>query len=391
MRAWKYVRLAAMAIVLGGLVAAALWPERIEVETATIVRGPMEVTIDEEGETRVRERFTVSAPVGGRLLRIELDPGDTVVAGRTVVAQLAPAVSPLLDERTRREAAAVVDAAVAAAEQASAERQRAAALRDHSGQALERARQLAGSGAVSRADLDAAEAAAREADGAYAAATAARDRAVREVDVARARLTETRGGRGRVDVVAPVSGVVLVRRRESESVVAAGEPLLDVGDPANVEVTVDLLSTDAVRVEPGSRVRVEGWGGDVPLTGRVRRVEPAAFVKVSALGVEERRVNVLVDLDRPAAECKLGDGYKVDAHIVVWSGTAVTTPLGSLFRRGQDWAVFAVEGDRARLRPVRIGVRNGDVAQVVSGLEPGERVVMHPPDTLSDGGRVTVR
>jgi HlyD family secretion protein len=391
MRTWKYLRIGALTLILAGLVAAALWPQRIEVETAPVVSGPMEVTIDEEGEARVRERFTVSAPVAGRLLRIDLEPGDTVVAGKTVVARLSPATSPLLDARTQGESAAVVDAAAAAAEQALAERSRAGAQLEHARRSLERARQLASGGAVSRADLDAAEMAAREAESAFAAATAALERAKREVEVARARLrTPSRAGRT-VEVVAPVSGVVLNRRRESESVVAAGEPLMDLGDPADVEVIVDLLSTDAVRVEPQSAVRIEGWGGETPLTGRVRRIEPSAFVKVSALGVEERRVNVIVGLDHPPEGCKLGDGYKVDARIVVWSGTALMAPLGSLFRRGEEWAVFVVDNGRAALRPVTIGERNGEVAQVLSGLQPGDRVVMHPPDTLADGGRLAVR
>jgi len=391
MRAWKYLRIAVLVLVVGGLVTAALWPKRVEVEAAPVVRGPMEVTIDEEGQTRVRERFTVSAPVGGRLLRIDLEPGDTVVGGKTVVARLAPATSPLLDARTQSESAATADAAAAAAAQAVAERARASAQLDHARQSLDRARQLARGGAVSRADLDAAEMAAREAESAFAAATAAVERANHEVEVARARLRAPSRAGHTVDVVAPVSGVVLTRRRESESVVAAGEPLMDLGDPEDVEVIVDLLSTDAVRVAPQSAVRIGGWGGDTPLTGRVRRIEPSAFVKVSALGVEERRVNVLIDLDRLPRDCKLGDGYKVEARIVVWAGTAVTAPLGSLFRRGQEWAVFVVDNGRALLRPVTIGERNADVAQVLSGLQPGDRVVMHPPDTLNDGGRLAIR
>ena len=166
---------------------------------------------------------------------------------------------------------------------------------------------------------------------------------------------------------------------------------MDLGDPADIEVVADLLSSDAVRVAAGNAVRIENWGGTAPLTGRVRRIEPAAFVKVSALGVEERRVNVVVDLDPPPHDCKLGDGYKVEARIVVWSGAALTAPVGSLFRRGDAWAVFVEEGGRVRLRSVTIGERNADVAQIVEGLQPGDRVVLHPPDTLIDGGRVTVR
>jgi HlyD family secretion protein len=391
MRAWKYLRIVVLVLVVGGLVAAALWPQRIEVESAAVVRAPMEVTIDEEGETRVRERFTVSAPVAGRLLRIDLEPGDAVVAGKTVVARLAPASPPLLDARTQGESSAALQAAAAAVEQAVAERARTAAQLDHARQSLVRSRQLASSGAVSRADLDAADVTARQAESALAAATAAVERAQKEGEVVRARLRVPPRVERTVEMVAPVSGVVLIRRRESESVVAAGEPLMDLGDPADVEVIVDLLSTDAVRVAAGGVVRIEGWGGDTPLAGRVRRIEPSAFVKVSALGVEERRVNVIVDLDAVPHDCKLGDGYKVEARVVVWAGTAVTVPLGSLFRRGEEWAVFVVSNGRASSRQVTLGERNAEVAQVLHGLEPGERVVLHPPDTLVDGGRLSVR
>jgi HlyD family secretion protein len=391
MRAWKSLRIAVLVIVVGGLATAALWPQPIEVDAAQVIQGSMEVTIDEEGETRVRERFTVSAPVGGRLLRIDLEPGDPVVRGKTVVARLAPAPSPLLDARSRSESAALVDAATAAAQQAAAERARTGVLLDHARQTRERTQQLASGGAISRADLDAADAAARQAESAFAAATAAMDRAQREVEVARAPLRLPAGAGRAVDVLAPVSGVVLTRRRESESVVSAGEPLMDLGDSSEIEVVVDLLSTDAARVAAGNVVRVEGWGGGTPLEGRVRRIEPSAFVKVSALGVEERRVNVIVHLGPMPPDCTLGDGYKVEARIVMWSGTAVTVPLGSLFRRGQDWAVFVVEAGRASLRPVIIGERNADMAQVLSGLRPDERVVLHPPDTLRDGGRLRIR
>jgi HlyD family secretion protein len=391
MRVWKQLQMAGGALIVGGLVAAAFWPERIEVDAAPVVRGAMQVTIDEEGETRVKERFTVAAPVGGRLLRIDLEPGDAVVGGKTVVARLAAAPSPLLDPRARNELAAAADAAAAAMQQSAADRTRAQTRLDHARQSLERTRQLARGGAVSRADLDAAEAAAREAGSVLDAAGAAVARAEREVVMARARLQQPAGSGRMIDVVAPVSGVILARRRQSESVVLAGEPLMDVGDPSQIEVVVDLLSTDAVRVMPGSLVRVEGWGGDTPLSGRVQRLEPSAFVKVSALGVEERRVNVIVDLDRLRPDCQLGDGYKVDARIVVWSGTAVMAPIGALFRRGQDWAVFIEHDGRARLRAITVGERNAEVAQVLEGLEPGERVLMHPPDVLSDGRRVTVR
>jgi HlyD family secretion protein len=387
------VRLAAVVAVVAALAALAFWPETAEVDVARVERGPMRVTIDEDGETRVRERFIVSAPVAGRLQRIELEPGDPVDRGKTVVVRLVPVESPLLDPRTRAELSAAVDATRAAVGEAQAERDRAATALQQARASRQRQEALAEAGAVSREGVESAQMAERAAESALRAAEAASARAQSELQLAQARL-QSPSTRGRThDVVAPVNGVVLKRLRESESVVAAGEPLLEIGDPQRLEVVADLLSTDAVRVKPGGPVSIEQWGGATPLAGTVRRVEPSGFTKVSALGVEEQRVNVVIDVAEPAdAERTLGDAYRVEVRVVVWQAEdVVKVPVGSLFRRGEGWAVFVVDGGRARLRVVTLGQRNGEEGQILDGVEPGQTVVLHPPDTLTDGMRVTAR
>jgi HlyD family secretion protein len=387
------VRLAAVVAVVAALAALAFWPETAEVDVARVERGPMRVTIDEDGETRVRERFIVSAPVAGRLQRIELEPGDPVDRGKTVVVRLVPVESPLLDPRTRAELSAAVDATRAAVGEAQAERDRAATALQQARASRQRQEALAEAGAVSREGVESAQMAERAAESALRAAEAASARAQSELQLAQARL-QSPSTRGRThDVVAPVNGVVLKRLRESESVVAAGEPLLEIGDPQRLEVVADLLSTDAVRVKPGGPVSIEQWGGATPLAGTVRRVEPSGFMKVSALGVEEQRVNVVIDVAEPAdAERTLGDAYRVEVRVVVWQAEdVVKVPVGSLFRRGEGWAVFVVDGGRARLRVVTLGQRNGEEGQILDGVEPGQTVVLHPPDTLTDGMRVTAR
>jgi len=252
---------------------------------------------------------------------------------------------------------------------------------------------LVEAGAVSREDFDTAQTAVTTAAKTQQAAEFALARAEREHEQALARLQRPAYSGRVIELAAPVNGVVLKRLRESECVVGAGEPLLEIGDPRQIEVIADLLSTDAVRVRPGSRVSIERWGGSHALPARVRRVEPSGFLKVSALGVEEQRVNVVIDFDDPArAARKLGDGYRVDVRIVVWQSDAVLgVPVGSLFRRGDSWAVFVADGGRARLRTIEIGQRNNESAEVVNGLRETERVVLHPPDTLVDGARIRER
>jgi HlyD family secretion protein len=389
----RHLRLILAVLVVAGIVAVAMWPKSMEVDVAAVGRGPLEVTVDEEGDTRVRDRFVVSAPVAGRLQRIELEPGDPVTRGRTVLARLTPAEAPLLDARTRGALAAGVEAARAAVGQAQAERDRAATALARARTTVGRQETLAQAGAIARDDLDAAHTALKTAEEAVRAAEFTVTRAEFELQLARARLQAPTAGGRPVDVVAPIDGVVLRRLRESESVVPTGEPLLEIGDPRRIEIVADLLSTDAVRIPPGSAVRIEQWGGAESIPGVVRLVEPSGFVKVSALGVEERRVNVVIDVPEVPPEARrLGDGYQVEIRVVVWmADDVVKVPVGSLFRRGSDWAVFVIDEGRARLQTIQIGQRNDTDAQVTTGLAVGEMVVLHPPDTLTDGMRVSVR
>ncbi len=392
-RVWKRPRLLATMVLVAAIAAAALWPESIEVDVVRVARGALQVTLDEEGETRVRERYVISAPVAGRLQRIELEPGDAVRRGRTIVVRLTPADPALLDPRTRAELAAAVEGMQAAVGQARAERARAAAALDRARASLGRQQQLAEAALVSRDDLEATDTASRAAEEALRAADFAVRRTEYELQLARARLQRPgRGTGGTIDIASPVDGVVLKRHRESESVVASGEPLLEVGDPAEIEVVSDLLSADAVRVRPGVPVRLEQWGGGPPIMGRVRRVEPSGFMKVSALGVEEQRVNVIIDFADAAAVRALGDGYRVEVRIITWQEPDVLkVPIGTLFRQGDAWAVFVVDNGRARTQVVDIGQRNGTEAQVVKGLQAGDAIVLHAPDTLRDGLRITQR
>ena len=392
MRLLKSPRLLLAIAIVAAITAAAFWPETMVVEVVTATEGPMQVTIDEEGETRVRERFVISAPVAGRITRIELEPGDEVRRGVTELVRMAPQEAPLLDPRTRTELSAAVDAARAAVGQAQAERSRAAASLARSRSALARQESLADAGLIARDELEAAQTAVITADEAARAAEFAVSRAEYELQLARARLQTPGGGGASIQITAPIDGAVLKRLHESAAVVAAGEPLLEIGDPNQLEIVSDLLSTDAVRVPPRAEVLIDRWGGDHPLQGRVRRVEPSGFMKISALGVEEQRVNVIIDLADAAAARALGDGYRVEVRIITWRAEGVLkVPVGSLFRRGEGWALFIVIDGFARLQPVDLGERNDTEAQILGGVSAGQTVVLHPPDTLTDGMRVTVR
>jgi HlyD family secretion protein len=376
---------------IGSLLAVALWPTAVEVDIATVSRGPLVVTVDEEGRTRVRDRFVVSAPVSGRLLRVELEAGDTVARG-AIVARLRPEAPPLLDARTRAELEAALANARAALGRARAEEQRTNAALELAQHEADRARRLVAAGAESARDLAARETDARVANDAARAAAFAVDAAAAEVQRVQARLTAVPReiGTGLVPVTAPVNGVVLKRLRESESVIAAGEPLLEIGDPRRLEIVADLLSTDAVRVRPGARAIVEQWGGDVALAARVRRIEPAGFTKISALGVEEQRVNVVLDFADPAGACAaLGDAYRVEVAIVIWeSAEVLKVSTSALFRHGARWAVYVAADGRARHTIVEIGRQTSREAEVISGLDEGARVVVHPGDRLADGVRL---
>ncbi len=380
--------------VVGALLAVALWPDTVSVETTTVTAGPLLVTVDEEGRTRVRQRYIVSAPLTGRVLRIDLEPGDTVKAG-AVVARVRAEAPPLLDSRTRAEAQAAADGARAVLGRARAEEQHARTTLAQAERELARTRALMAGGAVAQNELDLRQDTLRTADEALKAATFAVTAAASDVERAEARLRP--GGvdtTGRVvNIVAPVAGVVLRRLRESESVVPAGEPLLEIGDPRQLEIVSDLLSTDAVRVKPGARALVDQWGGAAMLEATVRRVEPSGFTKVSALGVEEQRVNVILDFKDPSeAWAALGDAYRVEVRVVVWEAERVLkVPTGALFRDGEKWAVYVVEGGLTKLTHLELGQQTGEEAEVRSGLAEGAQVVMHPGDTLTDGARVEVR
>ena len=390
-------RLVWAAVLLAGglLLALAFRPQPVAVDVAAVDRGPLEVTLDEEGETRVRDRFVVSTPVAGRVLRIELEAGDPVAAGQ-VLAVVRPADPALLDVRSRAEGEARAAAAAAGLEESRARLQAAEAEARFAAAELERTRRLAGEGIVPQESLDQAVTTARSRAEAVEAARAEVARMRQELEAVRARVADPGdAGTGRpVEVTAPVAGTVLRRVRESEAVVAAGEPLLEIGDPADLEVVTDMLSQDAVRIAPGDPVRIEEWGGDEPLAGRVRRVEPGGFTRVSALGVEEQRVDVVIDLvDPAAARPSLGDAFRVEVRVVTWrSDDVLRLPTGALFRQPDGaWAVFTVAGGRARLTPVRIGHRSDLAAEVTAGLEAGDAVVLHPGDAVTDGARVAVR
>jgi HlyD family secretion protein len=393
MRVLKRLRLLVAVLVVAAIGTVAMWPEAITVDVATATTAPMRVSIDEDGETRVRERFVISAPVAGRVDRIELEPGDQVTREKTVLARIAPVPSSLIDPRTRAELNAAVEAARAAVGQAQAERQRATAALARARSSEARQRALFEGGAIPRDTLEAAQTEVQTAEEAARAAAFALQGAEYQLQVARARLQAPQSSGTAIEIRAPTDGVILKRFRESSAVVAPGEPLLEIGNPDRIEIVADLLSTDAVRVSPGAEVLVEQWGGGHALRGKVRRVEPSGFMKVSALGVEEQRVNVIIDFEDPAAAGRvLGDGYRVEVRIVTWQdANALTVPVGCLFRQGDGWAVFVVEDGIARLRLVELGQRNQSVGQILGGVSAGQTLVLHPPDTLTDGMRVTIR
>lgn len=377
----------------------AFWPKPVPVDLVLAARGPLIVTVDDEGETRVRDVFLVSAPVAGRLLRIESEVGDAVIAEDTVVAEIQPIDPIFLDPRSEAQARAAVRAAEAAKTLAQAELEEAQAWYEFAQAELERARRLSRTDVISERELDEAERAYKTRKAAVATAQAALQVSSFELERARAALlspVETQRIRDScacISIHAPVDGRILRILHESEGVVTAGEPLLEIGDPRDLEIAVDLLSSDAVKVESGQRVIIEGWGGEQSLQGRVRRVEPFGFTKISALGIEEQRVNAIIDFTSPAKKwSRLGHGYRVQVSVVVWEDQNVLkVPLTALFRDGADWALFVEENGRARLRQVTVGQRTDFEAQIVAGLAEGERVIEHPSDRVMDGVRIIER
>ncbi len=397
----KRILLAVLGIALLGGLVMAFRPQPALVEVAEVTRGPFEQVIEDDGKTRVRERYVVSAPLAGKLQRITLKAGDAVTAGM-VLAVIDPSSPALLDVRTERELTERVGAAEATRLRAAATVERGQATLDKSRSDLERTRKLAVKGFVSAAQLEQVELETKISLRELEASRYADHAAAHDVSVARAALLQVRDSAAgkpagkpsarRWEVRTPVAGQVLRVVQESEAAVAVGAPLLEVGQPAELEVVVDILSTDAVQIKPGAPVRLLRWGRAEPLEGRVRRVEPAAFTKVSALGVEEQRVNVVIDLTSPAEKWQsLGDGYKVDASIIVASlDNAVKVPVSALFRDGDQWAVFTVANGKAARRTLQLGLRGGLEAVVEKGLQPGEKVIVHPGDAIRDGLRIKI-
>lgn len=376
------------------------WPRPVQVDLATVGRGPMEVTIDDEAKTRVRYVYTVSAPVAGRVLRISppRHVGDEVVADETVVAVMQPVSPSFLDVRSRQELQAALAAAEAAVTLAEAEVHRIQAALDFARGELRRAESLARTDAISAKALDKAKLDLQTNDAALASAKALLEVRRHELHNAGARLVDPSNAPVEntttccIRLRAPVSGRILKIMQESEAVMQAGAPLLEIGDPRDLEVVADLLSTEAVKIEPGASVRINGWGG-TPVHGRVTRVDPAGFLKVSALGIEEQRVRTTIDfIDPPNAWSRLGHDYRVIVHVTIWKDDdALTVPVGAIFRRGDEWAVFAVKDGRARTTAVQLGRRNNRVAEVVSGLSAGDRVVLYPSDRVREGSPVAER
>jgi len=368
----------------------------VPVDLAAVDRGDIEVTVGDDGIASVHNVYDVAAPVAGRLLRVDSEVGDRVIAGRTVIALLSPAGTGFLDQRSRAMAEATVRAAAAQHEAAVAEGRRAASALLLARRDFDRIAPLAERGTVSRATLDRSRAARDEAAATLATARANATAAENSEASARAQLVTPAGvgARDNVSVRAPVSGAVLRVFQKSEAVVAAGAPLIEIGDPAaDLEIIVDLLSSDAVKIRSGARASIEEWGGPHPLPGRVRRVEPFGFLKVSALGVEEQRVNVRIDLlgDR-ASHARLGHGYRVVARIVTdAAANVVRVPVNALVRAGDRWSVYVSDGKRAHWRVVNIGLMNDEFAQVRGGLKIGDKVVLFPGETVMDGTALTER
>ena len=372
-------------------------PKPVPVDVVKVVRGPLRVTIDEEGKTRVRERFVISAPVSGYMRRHELDAGDPVNKGQAVIA-LEPVRSRVLDPRSRAEAKAAVSAARAALNSAEEKARAAAADAEYAKKRLERNRGLFEQGYIARDLLEQSESDATRTEANRLSAEAAVRTARSELERARASLSYSAAEEGddhgqTVLVRTPVAGRVLKIHHESESVVNSGEPLIDIGDPSQLEVKVEVLSADAVNIRPGTPVLFERWGGDVPLTGMVRIVEPEAFTKVSSLGVEEQRVLVIADITSlPESWKSLGDGYRVEASFIIWEGKDVLqVPASALFRREAGWAIFVMKDKRAHLRAVQAGKQNGLTAEIISGVSDGDLVIIHPDESIKDKGRVRIR
>ena len=372
-------------VLLLGLIVAGLWPRPVLVETATVKVGTLRATVNEEGKTRIKQRYVVSAPVFGQLRRIPFKAGAEVVAGETVVAVIEPVSPAMLDARARALAEAKRDTAIANLEKARTAHNFAVSE-------LHRFEKLAAEKTVSVQEFETAQM--RETSAAKEEAAGASALRQAEAELAEFSWTSdsgTNSARPPQEVKAPATGQILHVLEENARVVTAGTPLLEIGAATNLEVVVEVLSRDGAAIPPGTKVEFDQWGGSVPLEGSVRLVEPAAFTKVSALGVEEQRVNVVADFVTPSQQRQnLGDSFRVEARIIVWeTDRALKVPAGALFRQGDEWAVFVIADGRARLRRVKIGRASGTETQILDGLKEGDRVILYPGNRVHDGQRVT--
>lgn len=400
MEFWSKHKLALLAgsALLALLIVLAVRPKEVEVDTGMVAVRPMEVTIVEDGIAEIRDVFTIAAPIMGRLERIRLEAGDEVKKG-DLVASIRPAPARLLDARSREELEAQLKASRMNLERAENQVAIAKADVDQAERYLERDERRLREDVISEPVLEDTRHALFLRRRELAAAQAARDVAAFELEQAEARLKASgQGSESRVETYelrSPVEGAVLKVHEESERIVTEGLPLLDLGNPRSLEVRSDLLSQDAVNVRPGQKVRIEHWGGDRVLAGRVRRVEPSAFTKVSALGVDEQRVWVTMDFAGPESEAGsgLGHAYRVEVAIVIWEDpAALTVPVGAVFRTEDGWAAYRVtDGDRAERVPLELGRRNTELAQVLGGLREGDRVVLHPGERVTERARLRVR
>ena len=387
------IALAVLAVV--GLIVVAWIPNPVEVEVAEVSRGPLLVTVNEDGRTRVKDRYTVSSPITGNLARLDLEAGDAIEQEQ-LLARLVPLPPPLLDSRTRAEAKARVDSAMAARRQAQAAVNRARYQRDFAKQESERALAVVQQGGLARSDADRAVSTYHGSEEDLSSANFGARVAEHQLKLAQSALMQL-SGKGedgeQLEILSPVAGQVLKIFQESEGVVQGGTPILELGDPAALEVVVDVLSQDATRIPAGATASIERWGGKNPLRGHVRVVEPSAFTKLSALGVEEQRVNVIINMDdKRELWSSLGDGYRVEARISVWEGKDVLrVPASAVFRSEEAWATFVVEEGTAVVRTVKLGETNGLETEVLSGLEEGEAVIAYPSDSVRDGVSVEAR
>jgi HlyD family secretion protein len=382
----RRILLTALALGVGVLVWIMLRPTPVLVEIAKATRGPLRVTVDEDGETRAHDRFVIASPIPGRMLRIELEEGDSVRENQ-VVAMIEPLP---LNQQQREEVLGRIGTAEAAKRQADARAEHAREDYEQSRRDRERAEQLGREKVISAQALEQARNAeitsAEEMQAARFNALAAAS----EVKVARAGLVgigNSTAGRKVISLHAPVAGRVLRVVEKSERVVQPGAPLVVLGDPGKIEIVTDVLTTDAVNIKPGATAFLEAWGGNRPLRAKVRLVEPAGFTKISALGVEEKRVNVIADFIDPPDQ--LGDGYRVETRIVTWeSPDVLKIPGSAAFREHDGWSVFVVDKSRARRRSVQIGHRNQTEAEILNGIGAGEDVILHPSNQLREGVRV---